>query len=84
MSSERGVKNPILFERSELTEFKPNERPRNERSRRSLDRCKDNITGIGYSIGFDTKKTFFTAFKKVKGMTPGEFRANADCLNRQS
>ena len=34
----------------------------------------DSITGIGYSVGFETKKSFFATFKKVMGMTPSEFK----------
>ena len=44
----------------------------------------DSITGIGYSVGFETRDFFFLVFKRIMGMTPSEFRASADCLNRQS
>ncbi len=34
----------------------------------------DPIVNIGYDCGFNTSNYFIEVFKKVKGMTPGEYR----------
>jgi AraC-type DNA-binding domain-containing proteins len=36
----------------------------------------DTVIGIGYSVGFETQKAFFAAFKKVMGVTPKQWRDN--------
>lgn len=37
-------------------------------------KCKLTMDGIGYECGFRSKSSFYIAFKKVNGMTPGEFK----------
>ena len=33
-----------------------------------------SVTGIGFESGFNSKATFFAAFKDFTGMSPAEFR----------
>ena len=39
-----------------------------------LETTTDTVTGIGYSVGFESAKSFCKIFKREMGKTPGEFR----------
>ena len=34
----------------------------------------DSATGVGFTVGFETQKSFFSTFKQIVGVTPKEFR----------
>ena len=39
-----------------------------------LETTTDTVTGIGYSVGFESAKSFCKIFKREMGITPKEFR----------
>ena len=43
-----------------------------------------NILSVGFSVGFNSKSSFYEAFKKQLGMTPGEFRAIKRSVDQKS
>ena len=38
------------------------------------------IEGIGKEVGFNSRSAFYTAFKNVKGQTPGQFKKQIDAI----
>ncbi|MEO0339410.1 MAG: helix-turn-helix domain-containing protein [Bacteroidota bacterium] len=38
------------------------------------------IEGIGKEVGFNSRSAFYTAFKNVKGQTPGQFKKQIDTI----
>jgi AraC-like DNA-binding protein len=39
---------------------------------------KFSFEGLAYETGFNDRKTFYTAFKKITGLSPSEFRQNVE------
>ena len=39
-----------------------------------LETTTDSVTGIAYSVGFDSGSTFCTVFRKARGVTPLKYR----------
>ena len=37
---------------------------------------KFSLEGLAFEVGFNDRKTFYTAFRKMTGLSPSEFRAN--------
>ena len=37
-----------------------------------------NLTGIAEKVGFNSRSTFFSAFKQLEGITPNEFKKATD------
>ena len=42
----------------------------------SSDSGKYTLEGIGFEVGFNDRKTFYTAFKKITGLSPSAFKGN--------
>jgi AraC-like DNA-binding protein len=37
---------------------------------------KLSLEGLAFEVGFNDRKTFYTAFRKITGLSPSEFRSN--------
>lgn len=49
---------------------------RNKKAKELLATTEDSITDIGEQVGYLSSNTFIKTFKKLNGITPGEFRKN--------
>ncbi len=45
---------------------------------RSPDHAQETVLEIGYAVGFNSKTTFYRAFRALVGVTPAEYRSHSD------
>ncbi|CAN0482038.1 unnamed protein product, partial [Hapterophycus canaliculatus] len=45
-----------------------------EAAKRALTQTEETILAIAYDVGFNSRSSFYTAFRKVTGQTPSDFR----------
>ena len=66
----------VINEKLNLTFLEMINKHRIEEAKKLLldENLNETIEGIGYSLGYNSKSTFHSAFKKVTGQTPSEFR----------
>jgi YesN/AraC family two-component response regulator len=42
----------------------------------SSDSNRYTLEGIGFEVGFEERRSFYNAFKKITGLSPSDFRKN--------